>query len=168
MNETRSLFWILILITVPVKRAKVEVRILQKCLNTVIYLFFVVKGLKKEEEIRKSRLFARKCLSLDFCQRAACNIRNIVWLFWIHAKPPDVDPWLGYLWCLLFINCLGVRKELWWRKGIEIKMFALENRELPFNILQTMHMKGNKLEDPNNWSQDIEKGSLVILIEKSL
>ena len=51
-------FWTIILTTITLKRAEVEVKILQMLLDTVIYLFFAVKELETVKHERKSRLFA--------------------------------------------------------------------------------------------------------------
>lgn len=51
-------FWTRILTTITLKRAEVEVKILQMLLDTVIYLFFAVKELETVKHERKSRLFA--------------------------------------------------------------------------------------------------------------
>lgn len=47
-------------------------------------------------------------------------------------------------------------------KGIEIKTLSLQNRECQFNISHSIYMKGNKSEDHSEWSQDIEKESMII------
>lgn len=46
-------------------------RILQRGLDTAIYLFFVVKELKKEKDKRKRRLFAKKMVVSKTCCRGA-------------------------------------------------------------------------------------------------
>lgn len=58
-NETSVPFWLLMLMTVTLERAEVEMRILQRRLDAVMYLFFVVKELKKKNT-KKSQIICQK------------------------------------------------------------------------------------------------------------
>lgn len=109
------------------------------------YIFILCsKELEKRKDQRKCRLFSKKCLWVEGCQRAACDIGTIAGVFRVCSSllrltaPAFPNPGLPVM---SLVNCQGVGK---WQSVMRERnrnksaVFA-KQRELPFNI-STLHM----------------------------